>query len=446
MRALYFYCFCALTLTTFVGAPLLAASENMDQPGEDIESPIPYELNLLLQLVDSDPAVKAAIQDAARLGIEIDLVDLSRSPTLDFATRGRYPITSKIDSVRDRFSDLDERYIDGVFTVTIPLSDFGVSEAKKEAASLRARAASLKIDMVRQSTLAEILVMSLQVNQLNQSLIDLNKVLSTMQSRVEQSRKRYEGGTGTLQATRSLELKLVDVESRIMKAKYERDLLAQQFERRFDTSIMHHLPVAVYFSYLLNVSGDFNVADRDSQAMLQLELSALKFDALTVRRSRFPDINGSVSATLFNIDSRLGKEYDVVGGVNGSMPLIDSGSRDAQLRQIGLKQQIVDEELSIDARKALAEWEAIKIQRDELAADMKSLGIKKVSLTQNLRELELRGQTLEGKPTDLAITEMEVGLLAVDELRLQSEIQQTVINSLVVSEQLLLEVLKQDQR
>jgi len=257
---------------------------------------------------------------------------------------------------------------------------------------------------------------------------------------------RYEGGTGALQAVRSLELKLIEIESRIMKAKYERDLLSQQFERRFDASIIEHLPTAVYFSHLLKSKGQFDVIDRDSQMMLQLELSALNFDSLAVDRSRFPDINGSISTTLFNVDSRLGKEYDVVGGVSGSMPLVDAGSRDAQLRQIGLRQQIVDEELVMDAREAFAEWEAINIEQDEIRADIESLGLKKGSIAQDLKELKLRAQTLEGKPTDLALTEMEAGLTVVDELSLQFELQQSIVNSLVVSERLLVEVLKQGQR
>jgi len=175
-------------------------------------------------------------------------------------------------------------------------------------------------------------------------------------------------------------------------------------------------------------------------------LSALNFDSLAVDRSRFPDINGSISTTLFNVDSRLGKEYDVVGGVSGSMPLVDAGSRDAQLRQIGLRQQIVDEELVMDAREAFAEWEAINIEQDEIRADIESLGLKKGSIAQDLKELKLRAQTLEGKPTDLALTEMEAGLTVVDELSLQFELQQSIVNSLVVSERLLEEVLKQGQR
>ena len=430
----------------FLCAGIVSAQVPSPANESSVSSAVAYDLDTLFVLIDSDPGVKAAIQDAARLGIEIDLVDLSRSPTLDFTTRGRYPITSKIDSVQDRFSDLDERYIDGVFTVNVPLTDFGVSDAKKEAASLRAQAAALKINLVKQTTLAELLVMSLQVNSLNQSLIELQAILSKMQSRVEESRMRYEGGTGALQAVRSLELKLIEIESRIMKAKYERDLLSQQFERRFDASIIEHLPTAVYFSHLLKSKGQFDVIDRDSQMMLQLELSALNFDSLAVDRSRFPDINGSISTTLFNVDSRLGKEYDVVGGVSGSMPLVDAGSRDAQLRQIGLRQQIVDEELVMDAREAFAEWEAINIEQDEIRADIESLGLKKGSIAQDLKELKLRAQTLEGKPTDLALTEMEAGLTVVDELSLQFELQQSIVNSLVVSERLLVEVLKQGRR
>lgn len=446
MRNLYSCVFYTLLMGIGLFSLGSVADESTSPPNKPLGQTDVYELNALLRLVDSDPSVRAAKQDAEKLGVDVDLVALSRSPTLDFTTRGRYPITSKIDSVQDRFSDLDERYVDGVFTVNVPLTDFGVSDAKKEAASLRAQAAALKINLVKQTTLAELLVMSLQVNSLNQSLIELQAILSKMQSRVGDSRMRYEGGTGALQAVRSLELKLVEIESRIMKAKYERDLLSQQFERRFDTLISEYLPTAVYFSYLLKSKGQFDVIDRDSQMMLQLELSALNFDALAVDRSRFPDINGSISATLFNVDSRLGKEYDVVGGISGSMPLVDAGSRDAQLRQIGLKQQIVDEELVMDAREAFAEWEAINTKRDEINADIESLGLKKASIAQDLRELELRAQTLEGKPTDLAVIEMEAGLTVVDELSLYSELQQSIIKSLVVSEQLLLEVLKQGQR
>lgn len=446
MRNLYSCVFYTLLMGIGLFSLGSVADESTSPPNKPLGQTDVYELNALLRLVDSDPSVRAAKQDAEKLGVDVDLVALSRSPTLDFTTRGRYPITSKIDSVQDRFSDLDERYVDGVFTVNVPLTDFGVSDAKKEAASLRAQAAALKINLVKQTTLAELLVMSLQVNSLNQSLIELQAILSKMQSRVGDSRMRYEGGTGALQAVRSLELKLVEIESRIMKAKYERDLLSQQFERRFDTLISEYLPTAVYFSYLLKSKGQFDVIDRDSQMMLQLELSALNFDSLAVDRSRFPDINGSISATLFNVDSRLGKEYDVVGGISGSMPLVDAGSRDAQLRQIGLKQQIVDEELVMDAREAFAEWEAINTKRDEINADIESLGLKKASIAQDLRELELRAQTLEGKPTDLAVIEMEAGLTVVDELSLRSELQQSIIKSLVVSEQLLLEILKQGQR
>ena len=83
--------------------------------------------------------------------------------------------------------------------------------------------------------------------------------------------------------------------------------------------------------------------------------------------------------------------------------------------------------------------------QDELLADIESLKRKKTNLSQDLKELKLRGQTLESKPTDVAITEMELGLLAVEELSIQSKLQQSVINGLVVSEQLLLEIVKRDQ-
>ncbi len=170
-------------------------------------------VDAILQLVDQDATVVKARREARSAAIDVQLTEISGSPTLDFATRGRYPITSEIDDVRDRFSDLDAQYIDGVVTLNVPLTDFGRRDAETDAGQLRYQAAQIGVDIVRQETLADLLQMAIQVQRAESGIDVLTRTLAQLEKRVDNAKARYSGGTGTLATVRTLELRRLELDS-----------------------------------------------------------------------------------------------------------------------------------------------------------------------------------------------------------------------------------------
>ena len=404
-------------------------------------------LQALMARVDADPKVSSAKRRARSAQIDAELVNISGAPTLDFSTRGRYPITSEIDAVRDRFTDLDKRYIDGVFTVTVPLTDFGRRDAQYEAGLYRYEAARIEVDLQRQETLAELVVMLLDVDRQTQVASRLDTVASQLAVRVSEAKQRYEGGTGTLAVVRSLELKQLDVESDVMRAEFELNLLTQSLQRRFDIEATIYLDAAREFASGLQVPSDEFVAEiLDSQAQLYLEQSALRFEARAIMRSRWPEVTGSVSGTLFDIDSRPGNSYDVVGGLNASMPLIDAGARDAELDQVALRQQILDEELIMDRESAESDWVANTSQRVEIEQGYRDALTRQSAVQRDLVDLRLRAQSLEARPTELALAEADLGYADVEVMERRIDRLAATVEALKIQDRLWLEAIALGQK
>ncbi len=411
---------------------------------ESVASVPTEQVATILQLVDQDATVLKARREARSAAIDVQLTEISGSPTVDFATRGRYPITSEIDDVRDRFSDLDAEYIDGVVTLNVPLTDFGRRDAETDAGQLRYQAAQIGVDIVRQETLADLLQMAIRVQRAESGIDVLTRTLAQLEKRVENAKARYSGGTGTLATVRTLELRRLELDSSLKEAEYEVDLTQRSFLRRFDVNLERIQGPLVAFAETLALSDQpFDVERVDSQSQLYLEQSALRFDAVAVQKSQLPEINGTITGTLFNIDSRLGNAYDVVGGLNASLPLVDSGARDAQLSQIALRTEILQEELALDRDERSDRWDENGTRRTEIQAQISKQTKRFNRLRDEVEELALRSQTLDGRPVDLALTEVDLGLVEVDLARSTYDWLDAMVDAFLIRDDLLLSLIGQ---
>lgn len=401
-------------------------------------------LTEILRLVDQDAAVIKAQREARSAEIDVQLVEITGAPTLDFSTRGRYPITSEIEDVRDRFSDLDAEYIDGVVTLNVPLTDFGRRDAETDASQLRSHAAAIGVDIVRQETLADLLQMATQIRRTHAQNDVFKQILKTLTQRVDEAKLRYRGGTGTLATVRTLELRRLEIETDLKESTFEAELTEREFKRRFGMAPAAYVqPVESFVESLVLSARPFEVELLDSQSQLYLEQSALRFEAVAVEKSRLPEVTGTVTGTFFNIDSRLGDAYDVVGGLNASLPLVDAGARDAQLSQIALRAEILEEELVMDREERERLWDSNQTRREEIQTRVREQTETRTQLGKELDELSLRAQTLDSRPVELALTEVDVGLAEVALIQSSYDWLDAMIEAFLIRDELFLTLIGQ---
>ena len=392
----------------------------------------------LFDLVDQDPQVKTLARESAIAALNIADVKIADAPKLDFTTKGRYPISSKLTTVQDRFSDLDERYVDGVITLSVPLTDFGRRDAETLAANARFQASELDVYLMRISVLGEILQFIVSFEESRKLSEHLEKASTHLEKRINEARLRYQVGTGTITEVRELELKSLDLRSRIMNITFERDLLSRNFVRRFNQSIDQYVDLglaAVKQLSVIKTVRDPNLMR--SQQALYAEQAALDHDRRAVERSRLPEITGTISGTLFNMDTRLGDEYDVVGGINASLPIIDSGARDSQVERIDLKVGIVEGELLRNESETLRAWDENQSKTKRVEEQRADTYIRLSEQKHELAELTRRFKSLDGKLNDIALAELALANIQSDVLEYDHELLRLRVGAHVVNESLI---------
>ena len=381
----------------------------------------------VVQAIEGHLEVRQKLADAQVAAGRIAEVEVSGRPTLDFTTAGRYPIDSELGDAKARVSESDESYIDGVFLVNAPLFDFGKRDSQRLSETLKYLSVQDDLYSLKQNLAAELLANLCLYYRYMTSAELMESAVDVVQKAVEIEKRRYRNGVGSLGDIRALEIRHIEYESDLAGSLFRRDDIASRTERDFDFSVNKDDQSSMKLVETLPMlPGGFDIEKSARLSSLEKQRSALAASIESIERSNLPEIIGSVTTTFYDVDVRLGRQYEIVGGLSASIPLFDGGSKANQIEIIRYQ---------IDS----IEFEVSKL-KDDLAQEWKS-AMDEIVLISNRMKDALKG--LEEKQAKRSESEqraasLEGSQLAVVEAKLSVIDQQIEINSMYWDQRALL--------
>lgn len=321
-------------------------------------------LSPVLEAVARHPTVVAQQFTVQRSQVRIGEAAVARSPTLDFQTRGKFPIASEATEAASRVSDIDRNYLDGVFSLNQLLFDAGRVERSIDAAGARAIAERLQFAAVFESQLVELLSDAMQRQQEIERLGLISQHLETMDSAIESAKLRYQSGVGTLDDIRVLELVRLD----IVRLREETLWVIELRERRIRNAyqlnpdgledplqvVLGRLPVQFHSELVFENTRTAQVAARN--------LEALQLQAQSVGAERWPEVRASVVGVVYDLFGRAGEEYEVYAGLDVRLPLLDGRSISTRLEGLAIDRSVAESTQAADAERIRQEWESARLR------------------------------------------------------------------------------------
>jgi len=356
----------------------------------------------VVEAVDQHVSVAKMRADASAASSRVRSVEISGSPTLEFTSAGRFPIDSELGSARSRVSESDETFLDGIFTVRIPLFDFGKRDASRASEDFRFKAISEKIYGLRQRLAAELLGSAAEYLQYESEKALILKVVELIQEGIRVERRRYEGGTGSLTDLRSLEIRLVEIESELARKKFQATMLIDRVEQDFSISLPEFADVSSTFIEALEVPREiFKPSASSDLASLVNQRMALVSSRLKAERQNLPEVNGLVTTTFYDMDVAFGEQYEIVGGLQASMPLFDGGAKDNEVEILDAQIRAVDAEIE----KKNAE---VTLENESIVKDIQLYDQQLEDAALVLREQQDKGSDIQKQFASLAGSHIDV--------------------------------------
>ena len=335
---------CLLAITVLFTSDLVLASSQLVLPRDVTDA------------VDGHLSVAKMRADARAAQSRVRAVEISGTPTLEFTSSGRFPIDSELGSAKTRVSESDETFLDGIFTVRVPLFDFGKRDASRASENFRFKAISEKIYGLRQKLAGDLIKHAAEYLQYVSDRGLVTGSIDRLREGIRVERRRYQGGTGSLTDLRSLEIRLVEMESELARQEFQIAMLVDRVDRDFSLSLEEFAEsVRSYIKQVEIPVEAYNPTESSEVASLGNQRMALVSSRLKAERQNLPEVNGLVTTTLYDMDVALGEQYEIVGGLQASMPLFDGGAKnneieilEAQIRSIDFEIQKRIEDLTFE--------------------------------------------------------------------------------------------------
>ena len=101
----------------------------------------------------------------------------------------------------------------------------------------------------------------------------------------------------------------------------------QLFKTQFGEEIDIYLEeMSEYFAHLpAQITQDFFPLELEEIKKLEIELEAIEEEILAVEKSNHPNLSLSITANSYDISSESLSEYEILGGLTISKPILDGG-------------------------------------------------------------------------------------------------------------------------
>lgn len=330
------------------------------------------------------------------------------SPQISFTTAGKFPIADTVNESANRVSDVDRRYLDGIFQVSKPLYDWGKNEALIQANKLRRQSSVYKFQMVHEEEMAKLLSLSVDYLRIIGELDMLNRDVAFLSQTLVSVRKRFEAGAGSLEDVRRLELKRLDLERDLERAKNAQQQSAETIRKRFSVDVTEIEDVVMALLSVIpkpqdiTIEGSSLMASRSSE----LEQKALDYEIASVLGEKRPAVTGTLTSRLFNIVTDPLDEYEIYGGLNVEFPVFDGGARDARVAGLNTQKVIVRSRLREELDRVDERWYELSAEFENTVSMLEQDERRLSTLRDRLDALKKRLEAVQVTINDLAEAEL----------------------------------------
>jgi outer membrane protein TolC len=330
------------------------------------------------------------------------------SPQISFTTAGKFPIADTVNESANRVSDVDRRYLDGIFQVSKPLYDWGKNEALIQANKLRRQSSVYKFQMVHEEEMAKLLSLSVDYLRIVGELDMLNRDVAFLSQTLVSVRKRFEAGAGSLEDVRRLELKRLDLERDLERAKNAQQQSAETIRKRFSVDVTEIEDVVMALLSVIpkpqdiTIEGSSLMASRSSE----LEQKALDYEIASVLGEKRPAVTGTLTSRLFNIVTDPLDEYEIYGGLNVEFPVFDGGARDARVAGLNTQKVIVRSRLREELDRVDERWYELSAEFENTVSMLEQDERRLSTLRDRLDALKKRLEAVQVTINDLAEAEL----------------------------------------
>lgn len=358
-------------------------------------------LERLILLIQTQPEYLEAKSKIALSDWTVANIRADGMPSVSFSSSGKYPIISSAD--RSSRSNAGDRYIDGLFTMKVPISDAGERQKRIDAENDRKRSAELSLTILEEEMLYEIMETGLKINKNEAFIASLDSDFKDISERRDIEKLRYQGGTGTITIVREMELMALELESQRTIRSLELELLKTRFLERYSVDPSDYITNILELSMTPMISGP-----PENQ---RLKLKKYDFDKQEIdnkidatRLSQYPKIDVNLTAGFYNVTKKFLSDRELYGGVGMSLPIFDSGATKSEIKSLVLQKEIT-------LRKKEKARSSIRLQETDIQSQLiqnKEQVSEKTKIKQNLEkslaELETKAKSISASTFEQAKT------------------------------------------
>ena len=321
----------------------------------------------LIQIVASSAAVETYKNEVLIADWRVKQRSAEDAPQLSFSTSGKFPISDSIDSVRDRVSDADRRYLDGILRASKSVYDWGRSDSLVAAEEFRRRSALLQYEMTFEAEFAKLVGLVINHLKVKEQLKLLDDDLGFIEQTLKAVRMRYEAGAGSLDDVRRLELRRLDVDRDREQALNLLTKIEDTTRQLFDEAVSDlHAPVLRVIKILPRPD---SIQLEPSQLMVsknsEFEQIALDYELKSVISDKKPSVTGTITSRLFNLTTSPLDEYEIYGGIEIEFPVFDGGARDARIEGLNVQKIVARSQLREELDRIDEEWFELSAEQDD---------------------------------------------------------------------------------
>ena len=137
------------------------------------------------------------------------------------------------------------------------------------------------------------------------------------------------------------------------------------------------------------------------------------------------------------MDNGIGNDYNMIGGINMSVPLYDSGTRKANEKAIIIKTKILRSQIIKQNKNWEKDWSNNTAQILQLRKEILLLLQKKKETLNKSEQLASLSKTLRSNFIEVMKTKVDFRLVEREILNLKEELIQSNVENLFLREQLL---------
>lgn len=321
----------------------------------------------LIKIVASSAAVETYKNEVLIADWRVKQRSAEDAPQLSFSTSGKFPIADSIDSVRDRVSDADRRYLDGILRASKSVYDWGRSDSLVAAEEFRRRSALLQYEMTFEAEFAKLIGLVINHLKVKEQLKLLDDDLEFIEQTLKAVRMRYEAGAGSLDDVRRLELRRLDVDRDREQALNLLTKIEDTTRQLFDETVSDlHAPV---FEVIKILPRPDSIQLEPSQLMVsknsEFEQIALDYELKSVISDKKPSVTGTITSRLFNLTTDPLDEYEIYGGIEIEFPVFDGGARDARIEGLNVQKIVARSQLREELDRIDEEWFELSAEQDD---------------------------------------------------------------------------------